>query len=74
MASEGDFDSILSLLKFECTLAPCLEETEGQGRAVEEGEGNALVRGDSEVAEGGDVDAVPGSDEDEDEGGAPRSS
>ncbi|KAF3496758.1 hypothetical protein DY000_02052867 [Brassica cretica] len=27
MASEGDFDSILSLLKSECTLTPCLEET-----------------------------------------------
>ncbi|KAF3569887.1 hypothetical protein F2Q69_00058886 [Brassica cretica] len=33
MASEGDFDSILSLLKSECTLTPCLEETEGQERA-----------------------------------------
>ena len=73
MASEGDFDSILSLLKSECTLAPCLEETERQGRAAEEGEGDAVKRGDSEVAEGGDVDAVPSSDEVEDEGGAPRS-
>ncbi|KAF3600758.1 hypothetical protein F2Q69_00035849 [Brassica cretica] len=68
MASEGDFDSILSLLKSECTLTQCLEETEGQGRAAEEGE-----RGDGEVAEGGDGDAVPSSDEVEDEGGAPRS-
>ncbi|KAL0772424.1 hypothetical protein Bca101_037575 [Brassica carinata] len=73
MASEGDFDSILSLLKFECTLAPCLEETEGQGRAAEEGEGDAVERGDGEVAEGGDVDAVPSSDEVEDEGDALRS-
>ncbi|KAF3519667.1 hypothetical protein DY000_02060126 [Brassica cretica] len=52
MASEGDFDSILSLLKSECTLTPCLEETEGQGRAAEEGEGDAVERGDGEVAEG----------------------
>ena len=74
MASEGDFDSILSLLKSECTLTPCLEETEGQGRAAEEGKGDAVERGDGEVAEGGDVDAVPSSDEVEDEGGAPRSS
>ncbi|KAF2534071.1 hypothetical protein F2Q70_00031949 [Brassica cretica] len=66
----GDFDSILSLLKSECTLAPCLEETEGQSRAAEEGEGDAVERGDGEVAEGGDVDAVPSSDEVEDEGGA----
>ncbi|KAF2554682.1 hypothetical protein F2Q68_00014383 [Brassica cretica] len=73
MASEGDFDSILSLLKSECTLTPCLEETEGQGRAAEEGEGDAVERGDDEVAEGGDGDAVPSSDEVEDEGGAPRS-
>ena len=73
MASEGDFDSILSLLETECTLAPCLEETEGQGHAAEEGEGDAVERGDSEVAEGGDVVAVPSSDEVEDEGGAPRS-
>ncbi|KAF2557641.1 hypothetical protein F2Q68_00013649 [Brassica cretica] len=35
MASEGDFDSILSLLKSECTLTLCLDETEGQGRAAE---------------------------------------
>ncbi|KAL0688477.1 hypothetical protein Bca4012_088154 [Brassica carinata] len=74
MASEGDFDSILSLLKSECTLTPCLEETEGQGRAAEEGEGNAVERGDGEVAEGGDGNAVPSSDEAEDESGAPRSS
>ena len=73
MASEGDFDSILSLLKSECTLTPCLEETEGQGRAAEEGKGDAVERGDGEVAEGGDGDAVPSSDEVEDEGGAPRS-
>ncbi|KAF3534873.1 hypothetical protein DY000_02040098 [Brassica cretica] len=73
MASKGDFDSILSLLKSECTLTPCLEETEGQGRADEEGEGDAVERGDGEVAEGGDGDAVPSSDEVEDEGGAPRS-
>ncbi|KAF3549592.1 hypothetical protein DY000_02008046 [Brassica cretica] len=73
MAPEGDFDSILSLLKSECTLAPCLEDTERQGRAAEEGEGDAVERGDGEVAEGGDVDAVPSSDEVEDEGGAPRS-
>ncbi|KAF3532490.1 hypothetical protein DY000_02038382 [Brassica cretica] len=73
MASEGDFDSILSLLKSECTLTPCLEETEGQGRAAEEGEGNAVERGDGEVAEGGDGNAVPSSDEAEDESGAPRS-
>ncbi|KAF2566019.1 hypothetical protein F2Q68_00025286 [Brassica cretica] len=73
MASEGDFDSIFSLLKSECTLTPCLEETEGQGRAAEEGEGDAVERGDGEVAEGGDGDAVPSSDEVEDEGGAPRS-
>ncbi|KAF3583961.1 hypothetical protein F2Q69_00027789 [Brassica cretica] len=73
MASKGDFDSILSLLKSECTLTPCLEETEGQGRAAEEGEGDAVKRGDDEVAEGGDGDAVPSSDEVEDEGGASRS-
>ncbi|KAF2603299.1 hypothetical protein F2Q70_00026228 [Brassica cretica] len=73
MASEGDFNSILSLLKSESTLTPCLEETEGQGRAAEEGEGDAVERGDGEVAEGGDGDAVPSSDEVEDEGGAPRS-
>ncbi|KAF3578036.1 hypothetical protein DY000_02030958 [Brassica cretica] len=73
MAFEGDFDSILSLLKTECTFAPCLEETEGQGRATEEGEGDALERGDGEVDEGGDVDAVPSSNKVEDEGGAPRS-
>ncbi|KAF3570491.1 hypothetical protein F2Q69_00059357 [Brassica cretica] len=73
MASEGDFDSILSLLKSESTLTPCLKETEGQGRAAEEGEGDAVERGDGEVAEGGDGDAVPSSDEVEDEGGAPRS-
>ncbi|KAF2580451.1 hypothetical protein F2Q68_00005281 [Brassica cretica] len=73
MASESDFDSILSLLKSECTLTPCLEETEGQGRAAEEGEGDAVERGDGEVAEGGDGDAVPSSDEVEDEGGATRS-
>ncbi|KAF2587692.1 hypothetical protein F2Q70_00035110 [Brassica cretica] len=66
----GDFDSILSLLKSECTLTPCLEETEGQGRAAEEGEGDAVERGDGEVAEGGDGDAVPSSDDVEDEGGA----
>ncbi|KAF3508408.1 hypothetical protein F2Q69_00007317 [Brassica cretica] len=66
MASESDFDSILSLLKSECTLTPCLEETE-------EGEGDAVERGDGEVAEGGDGDAVPSSDEVEDEGGATRS-
>ncbi|KAF3604642.1 hypothetical protein F2Q69_00035489 [Brassica cretica] len=53
MASEGDFDSILSLLKSECTLTPCLEKTEGQGRAAKEGEGDAVERGDGEVAEGG---------------------
>uniref|UniRef100_A0A0D3CS46 Uncharacterized protein n=1 Tax=Brassica oleracea var. oleracea TaxID=109376 RepID=A0A0D3CS46_BRAOL len=35
MASKGDFDSILPLLKSECTLTLCLEETEGQGRAAE---------------------------------------
>ncbi|KAF2590801.1 hypothetical protein F2Q70_00038695 [Brassica cretica] len=70
---QGDFDSILSLLKSECTLAPCFEETEGQGRAAEEGKGDAVERGDSEVAEGGDVVAVPSSDEVEDEGGALRS-
>ncbi|KAF3537051.1 hypothetical protein F2Q69_00021372 [Brassica cretica] len=69
----GGFDSILSLLKSECTLTPSLEETEGQGRAAEEGEGDAVDRGDGEVAEGGDGDAVPSSDEVEDEGGAPRS-
>ncbi|KAF3525269.1 hypothetical protein F2Q69_00050664 [Brassica cretica] len=73
MASEGDFDSILSLPKSECTLTPCLEETEGQGHAAEEGEGDAVERGDGEVAEGGDGDAVPSSDEVGDEGGAPRS-
>ncbi|KAF2583395.1 hypothetical protein F2Q68_00004669 [Brassica cretica] len=69
----GDFDSILSLLKSECTLTPCLEETEGQGRAAEEGEGDAVERGDGEVAEGGDGDAVPSSDDVEDEGGATMS-
>ncbi|KAF2595433.1 hypothetical protein F2Q70_00044783 [Brassica cretica] len=73
MASEGDFDSIISLQKSECTLTPCLEETVGQGRAAEEGKGDAVERGDGEVAEGGDGDAVPSSDEVEDEGGAPRS-
>ncbi|KAF2600231.1 hypothetical protein F2Q68_00009632 [Brassica cretica] len=73
MASESDFDLILSLLKSECTLTPWLEETEGQGRAAEEGEGDTVERGDGEVAEGGDGDAVPSSDEVEDEGGAQRS-
>ncbi|KAL0669335.1 hypothetical protein Bca4012_032039 [Brassica carinata] len=73
MTSKGDFDSILSVLKSECTLTPCLEETKGQGRAAEEGEGNAVERGDGEVAEGGDGDAVSSSDEVEDEGGALRS-
>ncbi|KAF3554678.1 hypothetical protein F2Q69_00012868 [Brassica cretica] len=73
MASEGDFDSILSLLKSKCTLTPCLEETKGQGRVAEEGKGDAVERGDGEVAAGGDGDAVPSSDEVEDEGGAPRS-
>ncbi|KAF2594452.1 hypothetical protein F2Q70_00043358 [Brassica cretica] len=65
--------SSLSFLKSECTLTPCLEETEGQGCAAEEGKGDAVERGDGEVAEGGDGDAVPSSDEVEDEGGAPRS-
>ncbi|KAF3552597.1 hypothetical protein DY000_02006911 [Brassica cretica] len=73
MASEGDFDSILSLLKSECTLTPCLDETEGQGHAAKEGEGDAVERGDGEVAEGGDGDVVLSSDEVEDEGGALRS-
>ena len=29
-ASDGDFDSILSQLQFECTLTPCSGETRGR--------------------------------------------
>ena len=74
MATEGDFDSILSLLKTECTLTPCLGEPEGRDCAIEEGKDDAVERGDAEAAEEGDGDKVPSSDEVEDEGGAPRSS
>ncbi|KAL0788512.1 hypothetical protein Bca101_004758 [Brassica carinata] len=65
-ASDGDFDSILSQLQFECTLTPCSGETEGQG-SVAEGGDVASGRGNDEAAEGGDGCEV------EDEGSAPRS-
>ncbi|WZZ64818.1 hypothetical protein YC2023_076188 [Brassica napus] len=66
-ASDGDFDSILSQLQFECTLTPCSGETEGQGPVAEEGGDVASGRGNNEATEGGDGCEV------EDEGGAPRS-
>ncbi|KAF3528894.1 hypothetical protein DY000_02042961 [Brassica cretica] len=52
-ASEGDFDSILSQLQFECTLTPCSGETEGHGPVAEEGGDVASERGNDEAAEGG---------------------
>lgn len=66
-ASDGDFDSILSQLQFECTLTPCSGETEGQGPVAEEGGDVASGRGNDEAAEGGNGCEV------EDEGSAPRS-
>ena len=66
-ASDGDFDSILSQLQFECTLTPCSGETEGQGPAAEEGGDVVSGRGNDEAAEGGVGCEV------EDEGSAPRS-
>ncbi|KAF3499191.1 hypothetical protein F2Q69_00042535 [Brassica cretica] len=66
-ASDGDFDSILSQLQFECTLTPCSVETEGHGPVAEEGGNVASGRGNDEAAEGGNVCEV------EDEGSAPRS-
>ncbi|KAF3546832.1 hypothetical protein DY000_02006598 [Brassica cretica] len=66
-ASDGDFDSILSQLQFECTLTPCSGETEGQGLVAEEGGDVASRRGNDEAAEGGNGCEV------EDEGSAPRS-
>ncbi|KAF3587593.1 hypothetical protein F2Q69_00030770 [Brassica cretica] len=52
-ASDGDFDSILSQLQFECTLTPCSGETEGQVPVAEEGGDVASGRGNDEAAEGG---------------------
>ncbi|KAF3486464.1 hypothetical protein F2Q69_00055591 [Brassica cretica] len=66
-ASDGDFDSILSQLQFECTLTPCSGETERQGPVTEEGGDVASGRGNDEAAEGGNGCEV------EDEGSAPRS-
>ncbi|KAF2594505.1 hypothetical protein F2Q70_00043207 [Brassica cretica] len=66
-ASDGDFDSILSQLQFECTLTPCSGETEGHGPVAEEGGDVASARGNDEAAEGGNGCEV------EDEGSAPRS-
>ncbi|KAF2576223.1 hypothetical protein F2Q70_00002111 [Brassica cretica] len=66
-ASDGDFDSILSQLQFECTLTPYSGETVGQGPVAEEGGDVTSGRGNDEVAEGGDGCEV------EEEGGAPRS-
>ncbi|KAF3606580.1 hypothetical protein DY000_02049366 [Brassica cretica] len=66
-ASDGDFDSILSHLQFECTLTPCSGETEGQVPVAEEGGDVASSRGNDEAAEGGNGCEV------EDEGSAPRS-
>ncbi|KAF3594747.1 hypothetical protein DY000_02022843 [Brassica cretica] len=66
-ASDGDFDSILSQLQFECTLTPCSGETEGQGPVAEEGGDVASGRGNDEAAEGGNGCEV------EDEDSAPRS-
>ncbi|KAF2543664.1 hypothetical protein F2Q68_00031927 [Brassica cretica] len=66
-ASDGDFDSILSQLQFECTLTPCSGETEGHGPVAEEGGDVASGRGNDEAAEGGNGCEV------EDEGSAPRS-
>ncbi|KAF3515390.1 hypothetical protein F2Q69_00005862 [Brassica cretica] len=66
-ASDGDFDSILSQLQFECTLTPCSGETEGHGLVAEEGGDVASRRGNDEAAEGGNGCEV------EDEGSAPRS-
>ncbi|KAF2579113.1 hypothetical protein F2Q68_00005267 [Brassica cretica] len=66
-ASNGDFDSILSQLPFECTLTPCSGETEGHGPVAEEGGDVASGRGNDEAAEGGNGCEV------EDEGSAPRS-
>ncbi|WZZ88544.1 hypothetical protein YC2023_117123 [Brassica napus] len=66
-ASDGEFESILSQLQFECTLTPCLGETGGQGPVAEEGGDVATGRGNDEAAEGGDGCEV------EDEGSAPRS-
>ena len=67
-AFEGDFDSILSQLQFECTLTPCLGETEGYGPVAEEGGDVASGRGNDGAAEGGNGCEV------EDEGSAPSSS
>ncbi|KAF3567939.1 hypothetical protein DY000_02014316 [Brassica cretica] len=53
-AFDGDFDSILSQLQFECTLTPCSGETVGQGPVAEEGGDVASGRGNDEAAEGGD--------------------
>ncbi|KAF2604218.1 hypothetical protein F2Q70_00027054 [Brassica cretica] len=66
-ASDGDFDSILSQLQFECTLTPYSGETEGPCPVAEEGGDVASGRGNDETAEGGDGCEV------EDEGGAQRS-
>ncbi|KAF3528956.1 hypothetical protein DY000_02042556 [Brassica cretica] len=66
-ASNGDFDSILSQLQFECTLTPCSGETEGHGPVAEEGGDLASGRGNDEAGEGGNGCEV------EDEGGALRS-
>ncbi|XP_013608392.1 PREDICTED: ensconsin-like [Brassica oleracea var. oleracea] len=66
-ASNGDFDSVLSQLQFECTLTPCSGETEGHCPVAEEGGDVASGRGNDEVAEGGNGYEV------EDEGSAPRS-
>ncbi|KAF3538938.1 hypothetical protein F2Q69_00022540 [Brassica cretica] len=67
MASNGDFDSILSQLQLECTLTPCSGGTEGHGPVAEDGGVVASGRGNDEAAEGGNGCEV------EDEGDAPRS-
>ncbi|KAL0886093.1 hypothetical protein Bca101_010076 [Brassica carinata] len=63
--SEGDFDSIISGLQAECTLAPTSEDSEDQERAGEDCEAGADEAGSGGATEGGDGEAVPIASEDE---------